>query len=146
MPAFTAEHRSQESAEFLFDLVADVESYPQFLPACRDAEILERGEDYMLARLTIMYGLIKESFVSHVRLDRKAGTIQATLKEGALKNLHCDWVFCAEAQGSYVRCALEFEFRSGLVSQIVAPLLHHAARRLVQSFIERAQQLAAAQP
>ena len=144
MPSFTAEHQSEESPEFLFDLVADIESYPEFLPACRAAEILEEGEGYVVARLTILYGLIRESFVSHVRLDRKAGTIQATLKEGALKNLNCDWIFKPEDQGSHVRCALEFEFRSGLIAQIVAPLLHHVANRLVHSFIRRAQELASA--
>jgi len=142
MPFFSAEHQSEASAEFLFDLVADIESYPEFLPACRKAEILEKGEGYVVARLTLIYGLIRESFVSYVRLDKQAGEIHASLREGGFKNMVCHWQFEPLSQGSYVRCDLEFEFRSGLMAQLASPLLNRIATRLVDSFIQRARQLA----
>lgn len=146
MPKFQSQHFIKQKKDFLFDLVADIESYPQFLPACLDAKITERRGDNLIANLTIGYGPLHEVFISDVKLDRTKGTILATLKEGKLKNLYCLWEFIEQEGGTNITCTLEFEFRSRLLKAVATPLLDHAARRLMESFIERAQSLTLKQP
>lgn len=143
MPVFSIQHKVKQDADFLFELVANIESYPEFLPACQEAKIIERGEDYIIASLLIGYGLIKENFVSHVKLNKKEGKILASLKDGALKHLTCEWDFSPQNQGTIIKCELELKFHSGLLKQIATPLLGLAIKKLMESFIQRAEAQAA---
>ncbi len=138
MPSLSAEHISQHSCEELFDIVADVESYPKFISSCKEAEILERHQNHLIARLTICYGPLCESFISRIFLDRERGVIHIQLEEGPLKNLDCQWSFTRKEEGCHTICALDFNFHRGLLAWIAAPLLEHAAQRLMESFIKRA--------
>ena len=141
MPQFFLRHQAQNDKNFLFELVLDIESYPEFLPACQDCTIIERKDKELTARLTLGYGRLHETFVSLVKFDRENHTIHATLQEGRLKSLNCFWEFIETEQGTEIKCSLAFEFHSGLLKALATPLLDHAAKRLIESFIERAQAL-----
>ena len=140
MPSFSAEHISEHSCDNLFDIVADIESYPEFLPACKEAEILERHKNHMIARLTVGYGPLLETFISRVFLDRELGVIHVQLEEGPLKNLDCKWSFTQKEEGCQTICMLDFNFQQGMLAWIAAPIMDHAAQRLMDSFIKRAGQ------
>lgn len=139
MPKLREEHFAAQNKNLLFDLVADIESYPQFLPATLDAKILSQEGEHLTASLTIGYGPLQETFISDVFLDRANGTIRASLKEGRLKSLECLWQFTESEGGTNILCVLDFDFYFGLLRTIATPLLGKAAKRLTQAFIARAQ-------
>src|SRR5262249_19230898 len=75
MPQFTTKRRVRHAAEHMFDLVADVERYPEFVPLCRELKVRRRsvdepGTEILVADMTVAYKLIRETFTSHVTLNR----------------------------------------------------------------------------
>ncbi len=138
MPFFTVEHISQHKSEDLFDIVADIESYPEYLPACQNAQILERHPNYLLAQLIIGYGPLHETFISRVYLDRERGIIDVELEEGPLHDLECRWSFTQKGEDCQTVCALDFDFQRGFLARFATPLLDRAIQLMMDSFIKRA--------
>src|SRR4029078_11884535 len=98
MPAHTESQSLPYSTSQLFDLVADIERYPEFLPWCRAARILERKPGEMLAELILSFSHMTESYTSRVALSRPespsaAGAIDVTLVKGPFKHLTNQWKF-----------------------------------------------------
>src|SRR5437763_7536754 len=98
MPQFTTTRRIRHSAAEMFDLVSDVERYPQFVPLCRELRVRKRipqpeGIDILIADMTIAYKLVRESFVSRVTLDRPNLQIFVEYLEGPFSQLENRWAF-----------------------------------------------------
>ncbi len=128
----------------LFDLVADVRRYPEFLPWCQAARVRSRSGQTEIAELAIGFGLFHERFVSRVELapDRAEGPrIVTTGIEGPFRRLASRWTFHPHANGTEIEFELEFEFRSMLLQQTVRLLFAEAVRRMVAAFEARAAQL-----
>jgi coenzyme Q-binding protein COQ10 len=128
----------------LFDLVADVRRYPEFLPWCQAARIRRRDGDTLFAEVAIGFGPWHERFVSRVALlpDNAGGPrIDSTGIEGPFRKLSNRWVFHPHPEGSFVDFELEFEFRSLLLQQTVRLLFADAVKRMVSAFETRANQL-----
>jgi len=125
----------------LFDLVADVEKYPEFLPWCVAARIRERGENRLVAEMVIGFKMFRERFVSRVALDPGRHRIDVAYAEGPFKYLANHWIFEEHPQGCLIDFYVEFEFRSRLLQKVIETLFHEAVRRMVRAFETRAHAL-----
>lgn len=129
----------------MFDLVADVARYPDFLPWCTAARV-RRQESPMVEvdELSIGFGPFHEKFVSRVVRnidDPSALRIDTTGTEGPFRHLASHWVFRIHERGTQIEFTLEFEFRSLLLQKTVQVLFAEAVKRMVSAFEGRARQL-----
>ena len=124
----------------LFDLVADIEAYPQFLPWCKGARILERKDNIVTADLIIGYKMFHEKFTSVVTLDRPR-KISVQYVSGPLAHLKNEWEFQPVAQGCDLLFHVDFDFRSHMLSTIMEPFFDKAMRKMTAAFEERAREL-----
>ena len=130
----------------IFELVADVAKYPEFLPWCTGARVRERqptttGET-MVADLMIGFKMVRERFTSRVTLDRPDLRVDVEYLQGPFKHLKNHWTFSATPNGQcQIDFHLEFEFSSVLLQKLIGVLFHEAVRRMVAAFEARAHQL-----
>ena len=130
-------------ADQLFDLVADVESYPKFLPWCSEARVISReardSKTIMLADMTISFKVHKETFRSEVTLDREARTIGTRYVTGPFKRMISEWHFePASDKATNVKFFIDFEFRNRALQMLIGLLFEEATRRIVGAFATRA--------
>ena len=126
----------------MFDLVAGVERYPEFLPWCIGARIRERSEKLVIADLIIGFKMIRERFTSRVDLDRPNLAIDVTYADGPFKHLSNRWRFEPTAEGGcIIDFYVEFEFRSLVLQKLIGVLFHEAVKRMVAAFETRARAL-----
>jgi coenzyme Q-binding protein COQ10 len=121
----------------LFDLVADVGKYPEFLPWCVGARIRSQTEHELVADLTIGFGPFRESFTSRVSLERPT-RIRVKYENGPFRYLNNQWVFVADPGGVQVDFWVDFEFRSKLLQRAIGVVFNEAVRRMVGAFLKRA--------
>lgn len=127
--------------EQLFDLVADVERYPEFLPWCVDARIRRREGDVIVADLVIGYRVFRERFTSTVALDRPR-RIDVTYSDGPFRYLNNHWIFAPEGPDSCViDFFVDFEFRSRVLQAVVGRVFGEAVKVMVHAFERRADEL-----
>ena len=125
----------------LFDLVAGVERYPEFLPWCRAARVRRREGDTVVADLVIGWKMIRERFTSHVVLSRPT-RIDVSYHEGPFKYLNNHWIFEPQPdQSCVIDFYVDFEFHSKMLQKLIGVLFNEAVRRMVHAFEGRAQQL-----
>jgi coenzyme Q-binding protein COQ10 len=130
------------SAVQMFNLVADVARYPEFLPWCTGARIREKRDDLIVADLMIGFKMVRERFTSRVRVNRQALQIDVDYIDGPFKYLQNHWTFIDIENGHCrVDFHLEFEFRSLVLQKLIGVLFHEAVRRMVSAFESRAKQL-----
>ncbi|MFM2289106.1 MAG: hypothetical protein RL684_2249 [Pseudomonadota bacterium] len=126
--------------QFVYDLVADVPAYPGFVPGCSAAEILERGADYVVARLRVHKGPLGTNLTTRNRLTPHS-EIHMQLVDGPLRSLSGAWRFSPVGEsGCRIELTLEFEFANALKAAIFEPLIEGTAVSMVQAFVARAQQ------
>jgi coenzyme Q-binding protein COQ10 len=126
--------------EQLFDLVADIERYPEFLPWCVAARVKERRADFIDADLVIGFKVFRERFTSHVKLD-PPGRIDVTYTEGPFRYLNNHWTFERAPGGCRVDFFVDFEFKSRMLQKVIEVLFGEAVKRMVAAFEGRARQL-----
>jgi coenzyme Q-binding protein COQ10 len=141
MPTHAERRRLPYSPQQLFDLVADVERYPEFLPWCVGARVRERRNNTITADLLIGYRMVRERFTSRIVLDRP-GHIDVSYSEGPFRYLDNHWEFEPEADGGCtIDFYVDFEFRSRVLQKIIGVLFNEAVRRMVSAFETRARRL-----
>ncbi|BCP53459.1 ubiquinone-binding protein [Kaistia sp. 32K] len=143
MPSFSTEHEVGHSATEMFDLVADVEKYPQFVPLCERLVIRGRKPDgnreILIADMTVAYKIVRETFTTKVVLDREAGTIRAEYLDGPFKHLDNVWAFKPiDDARSTVSFAIDYEFRSRTLSALMGTVFDKAFRKFSDAFEKRA--------
>jgi coenzyme Q-binding protein COQ10 len=121
----------------LFDLVADVAKYPQFLPWCVATRVRNRTERELIADMTIGFGPFRESFTTRDTLDRPK-RITVRYENGPFRYLNNHWDFLPHEQGTEVRFFVDFEFRSRILQAAIGVVFHEAVRRMVNAFRKRA--------
>jgi ribosome-associated toxin RatA of RatAB toxin-antitoxin module len=129
------------SAEQMFDLVADVESYPQFLPWCGGSRVVADREGGVDASIDIAYGGLRTRFMT--RNDhRYPEQIRISLVDGPFSALSGAWHFRPLRAGACkVHLALTYEFAGGLLAKAIEPVFNGIANSLVDSFAQRAEEL-----
>lgn len=152
MPQFSTKRRVRHSAADMFDLVADVEHYPEFVPLCRSLSVRQRSNDdegrqVIVADMTVAYKFIRESFTSRVTLDRKKAEILVEYLEGPFRKMSNRWNFRAAGQTA---CDVEFfiayEFRSRTLGLLMGTMFETAFRRFSAAFERRADQVYRTEP
>jgi coenzyme Q-binding protein COQ10 len=128
------------SPEQLFDLVADVGKYPQFLPWCAGARVRSYATDALVAEMTIGFGPFRESFTSRVRLERPE-RIHVRYENGPFRYLKNEWRFNPDPKGCRVHFFVDFEFRSRILQAAIGVVFNEAVRRMVNAFIKRARDI-----
>ena len=134
------------TAEQLFDLVADVDKYPEFLPWCAASLTRTRTAEELVADLTIGFGPFRESFTSRVALQRPL-LIQVRYENGPFKYLNNRWGFTPKpmpggtTQGCVVQFFVDFEFRSKLLQGAIGVVFNEAQRRMINAFLKRAREI-----
>jgi coenzyme Q-binding protein COQ10 len=147
MPEFTTTRRLRHSAADMFDLVADVERYPEFVPLCSSLKVRRRIEGsegvlILVADMTVAYKLIHESFVSRVTLDRPNLQILVEYLEGPFSHLENRWTFRPTGERTCeVRFFISYEFRSRMLGLLLGSMFDLAFRRFATAFEQRADKV-----
>jgi coenzyme Q-binding protein COQ10 len=150
MPQFSTKRRVPHSASDMFDLVADVERYPEFVPLCQSLNVRKRstdgeGREVVVADMTIAYKFIRETFTSRVTLDRKGLTILVEYLEGPFRRMNNRWRFHpAGEEVCEVEFFLVYEFRSRALGMLMGSVFDAAFRRFAAAFERRADKIYAA--
>ena len=126
----------------MFDLVADVESYPQFLPWCIGARVRDRKPNTFLADLIIGFKMLREKYTSRAHLDVETLTIRIEYLDGPFKHLENTWQFVEGPNGgTNIKFHIDFEFRSRLLQTLIGKMFGEAVTVMVNAFEKRARQL-----
>ncbi|MDG1064669.1 MAG: type II toxin-antitoxin system RatA family toxin [Luminiphilus sp.] len=129
------------SAEKVFDLVADIEGYPDFLPGCVEAEIIEQNTNVVTARLALSRVGITQSFMTQNTLTR-AETIDLRLVDGPFERFAGVWTFKSLApEACKVALLLDFRLKSSVVNVAAGKLFDRVAHDLVDAVVKRAHNL-----
>lgn len=129
------------SAEQMFDLVNDIEAYPEFLPWCTDARIGEQSANGMTATIELRKGPLRKQFTTRNTLDRPE-SIELALVGGPFRQLGGRWRFeQLGEEGSKVSLNLEFEFDSAFVEMMLGSFFEETCNSLVDAFARRAEQV-----
>jgi coenzyme Q-binding protein COQ10 len=138
MPTHAERQIVPYTPEQLFDLVADVDKYPRFLPWCVAARVRHRTECHLMSDLTIGFGPFRESFTSRVTLDRPQ-RVTVRYETGPFRYLNNQWEFAPHDAGTEVAFFVDFEFRSRLLQSAIGVVFNEAVRRMVNAFRKRAR-------
>ncbi len=140
MPSHTEQQFSPYTPQQLFDLVADIEKYPDFLPWCRAARILERRENEFLGELIISFAHITESYTSSVTLSAPH-SIDVVMVKGPFEYLTNQWKFTPVENGTRIDLTLDFKFRSRILEKLIGSLFSKATSKMAGAFKKRADEL-----
>lgn len=141
MPRHSEERFLPYRPRQLYDLVADVGRYPEFLPWCVAARVRDSSPRLMIADLVIGFKLIRERYTSRVVLDPEKLTIDTTHAEGPFKKLENHWRFEPQEGGTRLKFHVDFEFRSKLLQRLIEGFFEQATHRMVGAFETRAKEL-----
>ena len=124
-------------ADELFAVVADVKSYPLFVPWCSGARISREDQREIIAELVIGFGPFQESFTSQVTLDRPRQVLVHSI-EGPLEHLTNRWTFTPVTdEQTHVDFVIDFQFKSHLLDHVANGMFQEAATRMMSAFESR---------
>jgi coenzyme Q-binding protein COQ10 len=144
MPRFSSKRRVPHSAEQMFDLVADVERYPEFVPLCHSLSVRQRtkrpdGTEIVVADMTVSFKLVRESFTSQVTLDRPNLKILVEYLRGPFRSLENRWTFEPKGEDACdVGFYLAYEFKSRMLAMLMGAMFDTAFARFSAAFEKRA--------
>jgi coenzyme Q-binding protein COQ10 len=147
MPHFTTTRRVRHSAADMFDLVADVERYPEFVPMCKELKIRTRepagpNVETIVADMTVSFKLVRESFRSRVTLDRPKLQILVEYLQGPFSHMQNRWSFHPEGDDACeVEFFIDYEFRSRTLGLLMGGMFDLAFRRFAAAFEARADRV-----
>ncbi len=145
MPSFRSERRVRHRSDQMFDLVADVERYPEFVPLCTALRVRSRrpdgqGRETLVADMSVGYKMIRERFTSRVVLDKQRLRVIVQYIDGPFKHMENIWTFRDEPETgrSLVTFFIDYEFRSKFLGSLMGSMFDAAFRKFSQAFEERA--------
>ncbi len=147
MPEFSTKRRVYHSAAEMFDLVADVERYPEFVPLCRELKVRSRTSgaenvEIVVADMTVAYKMIHETFASRVTLDRPCLQIQVEYLRGPFSRMQNRWAFHpVGAHACQVEFFITYEFKSRTLALLMGAMFDAAFRRFSAAFEHRADEI-----
>jgi coenzyme Q-binding protein COQ10 len=144
MPTFSSKRLVRHTPVNMFDLVADVEKYPRFLPLCEELRVRRRtnagdnGVETLVADMTVGYKAIRETFTSRVTLDRPRLRINVEYVDGPFQYLENRWTFHEAPTGCEVEFFITYEFRSFALGVLMGAMFDRAFRKFSEAFERRA--------
>lgn len=138
MPTHAEHQVVPYTADQMFDLVADVDKYHDFLPWCAASKVTTRTETELVADLAIGFGPFREQFTSRVLLDRPR-EVQVKYENGPFRYLNNQWTFTPQPGGCRVDFFVDFEFRSRLLQSAIGVVFNQAVQAMVKAFLRRAR-------
>ena len=147
MPQFSSTRRVRHSAAEMFDLVADMERYPEFVPLCTGMRVRGRnqlpdGVEVATASMTIAYKLFHETFTTRVTMNRPELWIKVEYIDGPLRALENRWTFLPQGDNACdVKFFISYEFASRVLALLMGAVFEAAFRRFSAAFEQRADQL-----
>jgi coenzyme Q-binding protein COQ10 len=150
MPTFRTVRRVAHPPQRMFDLVADVERYPEFLPFCASLVVKRRstdeeGREVIVADMSVGYRSVKERFTSRVTLDRAKSRILVEYIDGPFSFLDNKWTFSADTSrgpdGAAVEFYINYEFRSRMLALLAGAVFDRIFRMFAEAFEARADAL-----
>jgi coenzyme Q-binding protein COQ10 len=147
MPRFSNKRRVQHKASEMFDLVADVERYPEFVPLCHQLKIRQRtvkadGTEAVVADMTVSFKLVKETFTSEVTLDRANLKITVRYLRGPFSNMENRWTFEPRGDNACeVGFFIDYEFKSRMLAMLMGSMFDAAFARFSAAFEKRADKV-----
>lgn len=147
MPDYATTRRVRHAASEMFDLVADVERYPEFVPLCEKLVVRQRisepeGVEIVVADMTVAYKLLRETFTSRITLDRQNLRILVEYLKGPFSRMENRWEF--HAVGDHVcdvKFRIAYEFKSRMLAMVMGAVFDAAFRRFAEAFERRADQV-----
>ena len=133
------------TAQQMFDLVLDVEKYPEFLPWCVALRVKRRGEQEMFADMAVGFKMLREKYSSHITWnplpESEGGGYHMHIKDagGPFKFLETDWKFHPKGEDVEVDFRIDFEFNSRLLEKTMGAIFTEAAHKMMQAFVKRAE-------
>lgn len=147
MPRFSTKRRVQHSASNMFDLVADVEKYPAFVPMCsamRVRRVTGKGEGVtvLTAAMTVAYKMIRQTFTSRATLDKPNLKILVEYLDGPFQRMQNRWVFHPQGDDACdVEFFIDYEFKSRTLAMLMGALFDTVFRRMAAAFEQRADRV-----
>jgi len=147
MPSFSTKRRAKHSATDMFDLVADVEKYPEFVPLCDSMKVRSRtdkgeGIIVMIAEMTVAYKLIRQTFTSRATLDKANLKILVEYLDGPFSRMQNRWSFNATGDnGCDVEFFIDYEFKSRTFGMLMGAVFDTVFRRMAAAFEARADRV-----
>jgi coenzyme Q-binding protein COQ10 len=147
VPNFSTKRRVSHDATQMFDLVADVEKYPQFVPLCQSLRVKSRtakgeGVEVLVADMTVAYKLVRETFTSRVTLDRPNLKILVEYLSGPFSKMENRWTFApAGERACDVTFFIDYEFKSRVLAMLMGAMFETAFRRFAGAFEARADKI-----
>ena len=146
MPSFRSSRTVSHSAAQMFDLVADVEKYPEFLPMCTGLTVRSRKErdgiGVLVADMSVGYKAIHETFTSQVVLKRAENAIEVKYLDGPFRYLQNLWRFEDDGKGGCtIHFFIEYEFKSRLLGAMMGAMFDRAFRMFAGAFEKRADEI-----
>lgn len=144
MPQFANKRRVRHSAEKMFDLVADVERYPEFVPLCQSLKIRQRtrkpdGSEIVVADMTVSFQLVRETFTSRVTLDKTNLRILVEYLQGPFSKLENKWTFEPRGDDACdIGFFIAYEFKSRMLAVLMGAMFDAAFQRFAAAFEKRA--------
>ncbi|PPR11580.1 MAG: Persistence and stress-resistance toxin PasT [Alphaproteobacteria bacterium MarineAlpha11_Bin1] len=133
MPTHSEKQFLPHTPDQLYELVSDVEDYPNFLPWCLGLRITHRRDCLIEADMIVGFKMLREKFKSKVTLTPKE-RIDVEYLDGPFEYLENRWLFKDKEGGCEIDFFIDFEFRSRLLRKIMEPLFYEAVRRMVRAF------------
>ena len=129
------------SADKMYDLVADVPRYPEFLRWCSRVQIVSEDEGEVIAKMVISFKGLHKSFATRNRMD-PGRSIEMSLVEGPFRSLYGIWRFTpVEIDASKIELDMRFDFDSVIMAKLVGPVFSFIANQQVEAFTARARQI-----
>jgi coenzyme Q-binding protein COQ10 len=127
----------------MFEIVADLEDYPRFIPNCKAMDVrpdpaAAAGGKVVLAKMTLFFGPITQSYTSRVTIDPEALTIRAKAVDGPFAYLDSVWSFEAEGQGTRVRFEIDFKISNIFIAAVAEPAFAAKQEEIMRAFCEEA--------
>jgi len=141
MPTHAEKKVLPYTPEQLYDLVASVDKYPEFLPWCIGARVKENSDTHLVADLVIGFKMFRERFTSHVKKDAAQPRIDVEYKDGPFKYLNNHWIFLDHPDGCEIDFYVDFEFKSMILQKTIGLLFNEAVQRMISAFESRAKDL-----
>ncbi len=147
MPQFTTKRRVRHAAIDMFDLVADIDKYPLFVPLCSAIAVKSRvdkgdGVAVLVADMTVAYKIVRETFTSRVTLDRPNLKILVEYLNGPFKRMQNRWTFHPAGENDCdVEFFIDYEFKSRALAMLMGAMFDAAFRRFAVAFEQRADDI-----